>query len=63
MENNDNNLSHLYSVESIIMQDYSQFRLFIIDNNSIDLTAKSMKYHLSKISEENKKKIKLYKSK
>lgn len=63
MENNDNNLSHLYSAESILMQNYSQFKLFIIDNHSNDLTAKSMKYHLSKISEKNRNKVKLYKSK
>ena len=63
MDNNDNDLFNLYSTESIIMQDYSRFRLFIIDNLSNDLTAKSMKYHLSKISEDNKKKVKVYKSK
>jgi glycosyltransferase involved in cell wall biosynthesis len=44
------NLGFLYTIESIITQKYSNFRLVVLDNKSNDLTAETIKHHLTRIS-------------
>ena len=45
-ENNADDHSYLYSMESVFSQNYSSYRLVILDNASADRTAQLTKRHL-----------------
>ena len=62
-EDNADDHSYLYSLESILRQKYSSYRLVILDNASVDKTASLTKRRLSDLQAPEKSRVRLYTSK
>ena len=58
--NNEVGYSFFYSVESVLKQKYSSFRLAVLDNASKDWTARALRRHLMRLEAGERKKVYLH---
>lgn len=63
IDGNSTDFNYFYSIESVLKQEYSSYRLVIIANGSPDSTIKVIKRHILKIPSFQSKRVHFYSSK